>query len=155
LLLSYCLIAMTFIDLEHQIIPDDLSFPLIWTGLFFNCFYTFVPPQAAILGAMLGYLSFWLIAKLFFLATKKEGLGYGDFKLLAAAGAWLGWQQLPFIILCSSLLAAIVGITFLGLKKLSKDTPIAFGPFLAVAFWIAAIWGETILNYYLRLALWR
>jgi len=142
--LGLMLIALTFIDLDTQLLPDDLTLPLLWAGLLLNLWGTFVPLQEAVIGAMAGYLALWLVYWIFRLTTGKEGMGYGDFKLLAALGAWLGWQALPTIILLSALVGAIVGIALIVFRKHGRDTPIPFGPYLAGAGLLALYFGEPI-----------
>lgn len=146
LILTWALIAQSLIDLEHTFIPDDITLPILWLGLFVNMQSVFVDIHSALYGAAIGYLSLWSLYWLFKLATKKEGMGYGDFKLLAMLGAWLGVKMLPFIILCSSLLGAIVGIGLVFFKQHDKSKPIPFGPYLAIAGFIALLWGNEI-NY--------
>ena len=149
LLFVYLLIAMTFIDADTQLLPDDLTLSLLWAGLLINLQGLFVPLQDAVIGAVAGYAALWAVYWLFKLTTGKEGMGYGDFKLLAAIGAWLGWKMLPLIILLSSLLGAIVGIALITLTKRGRDNPIPFGPYLAVAGIIAMLYGEAIVASYL------
>ncbi|WP_374347550.1 A24 family peptidase [Chitinimonas sp.] len=134
------LIALFFIDLDTYLLPDSLTLPLLWLGLLININGTFAPLNHAVIGAVAGYLSLWSIYWLFKLLTGKEGMGYGDFKLLAALGAWLGWQALPLVILASSLVGAIVGIAFVTIKSKRFDNPIPFGPFLALAGLITLVW---------------
>ncbi|KQV91166.1 methyltransferase [Massilia sp. Root351] len=141
LLFAYLLIAMTFIDADTQLLPDDLTLPLLWAGLLININGTFVPLQDAVIGAAAGYLALWSIYWLFKLATGKEGMGYGDFKLLAALGAWLGWATLPTIILLSSVVGAVVGICLMVFAKRGRNNPIPFGPYLAAAGLIALMFG--------------
>lgn len=150
LLLTWALIALTFIDVDEQLLPDSITLPLLWLGLFFNLFGSFTDLQSAVIGALAGYLSLWLVFHAFRLATGKEGMGFGDFKLLAALGAWLGWQFLPVIILLSSLVGAVVGISLVLLRQHQRSQPIPFGPYLAAAGWLALVWGETINQGYLR-----
>ncbi len=145
------LIALTGIDLDTQLLPDSLTLPLLWLGLAVNIQFTFVPLEQAVIGAMAGYLSLWSVYWLFKLVTGKEGMGYGDFKLLAALGAWLGWQALPQIILLSSIVGAVVGIALIVSGKLGKGKPIPFGPYLAGAGLIAMIWGKQINTLYFNL----
>jgi leader peptidase (prepilin peptidase) / N-methyltransferase len=145
---AYLLIAMTFIDADTQLLPDDLTFPLLWLGLLVNLNSTFVPLQEAVIGAAAGYLVLWSIYWLFKLATGKEGMGYGDFKLLAALGAWLGWKMLPVIVLLSSLVGAVVGISMILLAKHGRDKPIPFGPYLAAAGFLALLYGKQIVATY-------
>ncbi|HEU4853538.1 MAG TPA: A24 family peptidase [Telluria sp.] len=144
LLFAFLLIAMTFIDADTQLLPDDLTFPLMWAGLLVNINGTFVPLQEAVIGAAAGYLILWAVYWLFKLATGKEGMGYGDFKLLAALGAWLGWTMLPTIILLSSVVGAIVGISLIVFSKRGRDNPIPFGPYLAAAGLIAMLYGAPL-----------
>ncbi|ARU32798.1 prepilin peptidase [Sulfuriferula sp. AH1] len=145
----WALIALTFIDFDTQLLPDSITLPLLWSGLFFNLQATFVPLQSAVIGAIAGYLSLWGIYWLFKLATGKEGMGYGDFKLLAAIGAWLGWAMLPLVILLSSAVGAIIGIILIILAKQGRSVPIPFGPYLAGGGIIALFWGKDILHSYL------
>jgi leader peptidase (prepilin peptidase)/N-methyltransferase len=144
LLFAWLLIAMTFIDFDTQLLPDDLTYPLLWAGLLMNINATFVPLQDAVIGATAGYLVLWAVYWLFKLATGKEGMGYGDFKLLAALGAWLGWTALPTIILLSSVVGALVGISLIVFAKRGRDKPIPFGPYLAAAGLIAMLYGEQL-----------
>ena len=140
----YSLIAMTFIDADTQLLPDDLTYPLLWAGLLVNLNGTFVPLHDAVVGAAAGYLALWSIYWLFKLATGKEGMGYGDFKLLAALGAWLGWAMLPTIILLSSVVGALVGIGLIVFARHGRNNPIPFGPYLAAAGLIAMLYGNSI-----------
>jgi leader peptidase (prepilin peptidase)/N-methyltransferase len=149
LLLTWALVALTFIDVDHQLLPDSITLPLVWFGLFFNLSNTFTSLEVSVIGAMAGYLSLWLVYHGFRLATGKEGMGYGDFKLLAALGAWLGWTYLPVIILLSSVVGAVIGIGLMLFKQHQREQPIPFGPYLAAAGWIALIWGESINRAYL------
>jgi leader peptidase (prepilin peptidase) / N-methyltransferase len=150
---TYLLIAMTFIDADTQLLPDDLTFPLLWLGLLVNLNGTFVPLQDAVIGAAAGYLVLWSIYWLFKLATGKEGMGYGDFKLLAALGAWMGWKMLPVIVLLSSLVGAVVGISMILFAKHGRDKPIPFGPYLAAAGLLALLYGKQIVATYLTYVL--
>ena len=147
LLFAYLLIAMTFIDLDTQLLPDDLTFMLLWAGLLVNLNGTFVPLREAVIGAAAGYLALWSIYWLFKLVTGKEGMGYGDFKLLAALGAWMGWTMLPTIILLSSVVGAVVGIGLMVFAKHGRDKPIPFGPYLAGAGLLALFYGGPIANF--------
>ncbi|MBW3759745.1 prepilin peptidase [Aeromonas jandaei] len=149
LLLTWVLVALTFIDLDKMLLPDQLTLPLLWGGLLFNLIGGFAPLADAVIGAMAGYLVLWCLYWAFKLLTGKEGMGYGDFKLLAALGAWLGWQALPIILLLSSLVGAIIGISLIALRKHHQGNPIPFGPYLAIAGWIALLWGDTITRWYL------
>ncbi|MBM0489633.1 prepilin peptidase [Aeromonas jandaei] len=149
LLLTWVLVALTFIDLDKMLLPDQLTLPLLWGGLMFNLSGGFAPLADAVIGSMAGYLVLWSLYWAFKLLTGKEGMGYGDFKLLAALGAWLGWQALPIILLLSSLVGAIIGISLIALRKHHQGNPIPFGPYLAIAGWIALLWGDTITRWYL------
>lgn len=149
LVFAYLLIAMTFIDADTQLLPDDLTLPLLWCGLLVNLNGTFVPLKDAVIGAAAGYLSLWSIYWVFKLTTGKEGMGYGDFKLLAALGAWLGWIMLPVIILLSSLVGAVVGIALIVFARHGRNNPIPFGPYLAGAGIIALLFGKSIAQTYL------
>ncbi len=151
LLLSWTLIALTFIDLDKMLLPDQLTLPLLWLGLLLNLVGTFASLTDAVIGAAAGYLVLWSLYWGFKLLTGKEGMGYGDFKLLAALGAWLGWQCLPLILILSSLVGALVGITLIALRRHEQANPIPFGPYLAMAGWIALLWGEPLINWYWRL----
>ncbi|GGY50270.1 prepilin peptidase [Pseudoduganella albidiflava] len=144
LLFAYLLIAMTFIDADTRLLPDDLTYPLLWAGLLVNLNGTFVPLGDAVIGAAAGYLCLWSVYWAFKLLTGKEGMGYGDFKLLAALGAWLGWMMLPTIILLSSVVGAVVGIGLMVFAKRGRDNPIPFGPYLAAAGMIALLFGTQI-----------
>ncbi|NEX64413.1 prepilin peptidase [Noviherbaspirillum galbum] len=149
LLLLFMLIAMTFIDLDTQLLPDDLTLPLMWAGLLLNLNATFVPLQDAVIGAAAGYLVLWSVYWLFRLTTGKEGMGFGDFKLLAALGAWMGWKMLPAIIMLSSVVGAAVGLGLILFARHGRDKPIPFGPYLAGAGFIALVWGQAIVDAYL------
>lgn len=144
LLLTWALIAMSFIDIDHQLLPDSITLPTLWLGLILSVFPVFTDSHASIIGAASGYLALWLVFHLFKLATGKEGMGYGDFKLLALFGAWLGWQYLPAIILLSSLVGAVVGSVMILFSGHERGKPIPFGPYLAAAGWIALLWGDRI-----------
>ncbi|WP_418357947.1 prepilin peptidase [Shewanella basaltis] len=148
-ILTFVLVALTGIDLDEMLLPDQLTLPILWLGLVINLKGIYTSPEDAIIGAAAGYLSLWSVFWLFKLVTGKEGMGYGDFKLLAVFGAWLGWQMLPLIILLSSLVGAVVGIMMIITKKLNKGNPIPFGPYIAAAGWIALVWGQDIINWYL------
>jgi leader peptidase (prepilin peptidase)/N-methyltransferase len=141
---GYALLAMTAIDYDTQLLPDDLTLPLLWAGLLVNLNGTFVPLSEAVIGAAAGYLVLWSIYWLFKLATGKEGMGYGDFKLLAALGAWLGWTMLPTIILLSSVVGAVVGIALILFARRGREKPIPFGPYLAAAGMIALLYGAQL-----------
>lgn len=148
LLFTWCLICLTMIDVDHKLLPDQLTLPLMWLGILVNMNGMFVSLEQSVLGAVIGYLSLWSIYWLFKLLTGKEGMGYGDFKLLAALCAWMGWQALPLIILLSSLVGSVVGISLIIIKGRDRNIPIPFGPYLAVAGWIAFFWGDAIVRYY-------
>lgn len=152
MVLSWGLIALSFIDFDRQLLPDDITLPLLWAGLLLNVFAVFAPLSSAVIGAAGGYVFLWLVYQIFRLITGKEGMGYGDFKLFAALGAWLGWQNLPLIILLSSLVGALVGIAFILIFGRDRHLPIPFGPFLCVAGWVALLWGDTLTRYYLQFA---
>ncbi|MQM30192.1 MAG: prepilin peptidase [Candidatus Accumulibacter phosphatis] len=151
MLLIWSLIALTGIDFDSQLLPDSITLPLLWAGLLVNLFGTFADLQAAVIGAMCGYLALWSVYWAFKLTTGKEGMGYGDFKLLAALGAWLGWEMLPLTILLSSLLGAVVGIALMVIAKRGRSVPIPFGPYLAMAGLLALFWGKPLTRAYLSL----
>ncbi len=158
LIVTWSLIALTGIDLDHQLLPDSITLPLLWGGLLASLGWSVlsadslpVRPANAIIGAAAGYLSLWSVYHLFRLCTGKEGMGYGDFKLLAALGAWLGWRMLLPIVLCSAAVGAMVGITLILIGKRGRGVPIPFGPFLAAAGWLAMMWGPEWVNAYLGL----
>ena len=150
--LSWVLIALAVIDIDHQLLPDVMVLPFLWAGLLLNLFSVFTPLPSAVIGAVAGYLSLWLVFHLFKLITGKEGMGYGDFKLLALFGAWLGWQSLPLIILASSLLGALIGIGLIVFRGQDRAKPMPFGPYLAAAGWVAMLWGDEIMRSYLQIA---
>ncbi len=149
LFLTWALIALSLIDFDHQILPDSIVLPTLWLGLILSLFDIFTDTQSAIIGAAGGYLSLWSVFQLFKLITGKEGMGYGDFKLLALFGAWFGWQALFQIILISSLVGAVVGLSLILFLGRDKTIPIPFGPYLAAAGWISMLWGEQINNFYI------
>ena len=151
-LLTWALIALTGIDYDTYLLPDNITLPLLWLGLIVNYFGLITSLESAFWGAVAGYLSLWSIFWAFKLLTGKEGMGYGDFKLLAALGAWLGWQMLPVIIILSSLVGAVVGISLMLFADHEKTKPIPFGPYLAAAGWLALLWGDTLNNLYLNYA---
>ncbi|WP_339080101.1 A24 family peptidase [Pseudomonas sp. TMP9] len=152
LVLTWGLLAMSLIDVDHQVLPDSLVLPLLWLGLIANSFGLFTSLENALWGAVAGYLSLWSVYWLFKLVTGKEGMGYGDFKLLAMLGAWGGWQVLPLTILLSSIVGAVLGLIMLRLRNAETSAPIPFGPYLAIAGWIALLWGEQITTSYLQIA---
>ena len=150
LLFTFVLIAATFIDLDTMLLPDSLTLPLVWSGIVLALMQISpISLQDSVIGAIAGYLSLWSVYWIFKLLTGKEGMGYGDFKLLAALGAWLGWQYLPMIILFSSFVGLIFGLIQLRLRKQGVEQAFPFGPYLAIAGWISMIWGESVLNWYL------
>jgi leader peptidase (prepilin peptidase)/N-methyltransferase len=147
--LLWTLIALTFIDADTQLLPDDITLPLLWGGLLVNLFGVFVPLPEAVIGAIAGYLSLWTVYWLFKLIRGKEGMGYGDFKLLAALGAWLGWKMLPAIVLLSSLAGAVIGIALILLRRHERAAPLPYGPYLAIAGAIALFAGAPLVRLYL------
>ncbi|HCX33950.1 MAG TPA: prepilin peptidase [Rhodocyclaceae bacterium] len=149
-ILIWTLIALAFIDADTQLLPDSITLPLLWAGLVANLWGTFADLKSAVIGAIAGYLSLWTIYWLFKLATGKEGMGHGDFKLLAALGGWLGWQMLPAIIFLASVVGAAVGIALIGLARHGRNVPIPFGPYLAAAGALAVFWGPSLSSIYLR-----
>lgn len=153
LLFLWAMVSLTFIDLDTMLLPDKITLPLLWIGLLFNLASTYADPSSAVLGAVAGYLALWLVFWGFKLATGKEGMGYGDFKLLAALGAWMGWTLLPSIILLSSLVGALVGISLMVLARHGRNIPIPFGPYLAAAGGIALFWGKDLNRLYLGMAI--
>ncbi|MET0533092.1 MAG: A24 family peptidase [Steroidobacter sp.] len=158
LVLTWALVALSAIDFDHHLLPDDITLPLLWVGLLLSLaptnasFGLPVDSHSSLLGAAAGYLSLWSVYKLFKKLTGKEGMGYGDFKLLAALGAWLGWQMLLLIILLSAFVGAIVGIALVTLRGRDRDIPIPFGPYLAAAGWIALMWGNRLVESYLHIS---
>jgi len=148
--LSWALISLAMIDYDTQYLPDQIILPFLWLGIILNLNNTFTDIESSIIGAVAGYLSLWSVYHLFKLITNKEGMGYGDFKLLALLGAWMGWQYLPAIIIFSSLVGAIIGVSLILFKKHQREVPIPFGPYLAIAGWIALIWGNEINQSYLN-----
>ncbi|MGY2266652.1 prepilin peptidase [Pseudomonas sp. SDO5561_S422] len=149
-LLSWGLLAMSLIDADHQLLPDVLVLPLLWLGLILNSFGVFVSLHDALWGAVAGYMSLWSVFWVFKLITGKDGMGHGDFKLLAMLGAWGGWQILPMTLLLSSLVGVMGGLILLRLRKAHASTPMPFGPYLAIAGWIALLWGGQITDFYLQ-----
>jgi leader peptidase (prepilin peptidase) / N-methyltransferase len=150
LILTWSLIALSMIDFDVQLLPDNITLPLLWLGLLLSLGAIFTDPRSAIIGAVAGYLSLWSVYQLFKRLTGKEGMGYGDFKLLAVLGAWLGWQYLPQIILLSAFVGASVGVALIVLRGRDRNIPIPFGPYLAAAGWISLMWGQQINHFYLR-----
>jgi leader peptidase (prepilin peptidase)/N-methyltransferase len=148
--LTWGLIALALIDYDTQLLPDGITMPLLWLGLILSLFGLFTDSQSAIIGAVAGYLSLWIVFQLFRLTTGKEGMGYGDFKLFAVLGAWMGWQYLPEIILLSALTGALLGSVLIASGRHERGNPLPFGPFLAAAGWISLIWGPQINDAYLR-----
>ena len=149
---TWALVALTGIDFDKQLLPDSITLPLLWAGLLINIWGVFVPLQDAVIGAIAGYLALWSVFHIFKLVTGKEGMGAGDFKILAAIGAWFGWQVLPLVILLSAAVGALVGILWTLISGRDKNLPIAFGPYLAGAAWIAMLWGEQIMGWYFRIS---
>lgn len=148
ILLTWALIALALIDYDTLLLPDEITLPLIWLGLLISTLNIGINPSAAIIGASFGYLSLWSINWLYSLLRSQQGIGYGDFKLMAAFGAWLGWQKVLMIIFLSSFFGAMIGIMMLYWQKKSKDTRIPFGPYIAIAGWVTILWGEEIINIY-------
>ena len=151
LVFAWTMIALAFIDLDTFYLPDNITLPLLWTGLLFNLGATYTDIASAVAGAAAGYLVLWIVFWAFKFATGKDGMGYGDFKLLAAIGAWLGWKMLPLVILLSSFVGAVVGIALMVFARHGRNVPIPFGPYLALAALIALFFGEPITRYYLTL----
>lgn len=155
ILIVWALIVLTFIDIDHQLLPDDITLPLLWSGLLAHVIWPDiygVSLKSAVIGAISGYLILWIVYQAFRLLTGKEGMGFGDFKLLAVFGAWLGWQMLPLVILVSSAIGAITGIIVLLTLGKDKNTPLPFGPYLCIAGLIALLWGQQLTNAYLQIA---
>ncbi len=152
LILSWSLISLSLIDFDHQLLPDTITLPLLWLGLFASLFDIFIDSRSSIIGGIAGYLSLWSVYKLFKLITGKEGMGYGDFKLLAMLGTWMGWQKLPLIILMSSFVGAFIGVFLILIGRQERSKPIPFGPYLAVAGWVMLLFGDSILGAYLSMA---
>lgn len=149
MIFTFALIALTFIDFDTQLLPDDITLPLLWLGLLFNIGGGFTDLQSAVIGAMAGYLILWTVFWLFKIVTGKEGMGYGDFKLLAAIGAWFGWQLLPAVLLLASVVGSIIGIGLIVLAKHGREVPIPFGPYLALGGIAALFWGPQLSRLYL------
>lgn len=149
---TFALVALTGIDLEHLLLPDAITLPLLWAGLALNLGGVFTDLESAVLGAMAGYLSLWALNAAYHLATGKEGMGAGDFKLLAALGAWLGWQALPVVVMLASGVGAAVGLALIAAGRSTREKPLPFGPYLAAAGLIALLWGDSLTGAYLRLS---
>lgn len=154
LVLTWALIVLSGIDFRHQLLPDNITLPFLWLGLGLGLFGIFTDLESSVIGAMIGYLCLWLVYQVFRLLTGKEGMGYGDFKLLALLGAWQGWQYLSAIIIMSSLVGAVVGIGLILIRGQDRNVPLPFGPFLAIAGWITLLWGEELNRFYLHWAGW-
>jgi leader peptidase (prepilin peptidase)/N-methyltransferase len=152
LVFTWSMIPLSVIDLEHQLLPDAITLPVLWAGLVLSLFGVFVDSTTSIIGTVAGYLSLWTVYQVFRLITGKQGMGFGDFKLLALCGAWMGWQALPAIIVLSSLVGAVVGISLILVRGRDRNLPIPFGPYLAAAGWLALLWGDQITQTYLRFA---
>ncbi len=148
IVVTWFFVSMTMIDIDHQLLPDSLTLPLMWIGLLAALSPVFTDLQSAVIGAAAGYMVLWLVYQLFRIVTGKEGMGYGDFKLLAAIGALLGWQALPVVILLSSLVGAVVGVGLIAMTGRDRNIPIPFGPYLAAAGWIAMLWGDGLSQWY-------
>jgi leader peptidase (prepilin peptidase)/N-methyltransferase len=144
------LIAMAGIDIDHQLLPDNMTIPLMWAGILISFWSVHTSLADSVTGAIAGYLTLWSVYHVFRLLTGKEGMGYGDFKLLAALGAWMGWQMLPLVVLLSSVAGALTGLALMATGRMNKDKPMPFGPFIAIAGWVALIWGEQIIDFYSR-----
>ena len=148
--LTWALIALSMIDFDHQLLPDDITLPFLWFGIIINLFGIFTDIESSILGAIFGYGILWIVYITFKMITGKEGMGHGDFKLLAVLGAWFGWQSLPLIIILSSLVGAIIGVSLMIFKSHDRNTAIPFGPYLAIAGWVSMLWGPYIMSSYLN-----
>lgn len=151
LLLTWSLIAASGIDIGHKLLPDDITLPLLWLGLLLSLFGVFVSLEDSVIGAMVGYMSLWSVSWLYKQVRHKDGMGHGDFKLLAMLGAWVGWESLMAVILTSSLVGAAVGISMIFMKKTERDTQIPFGPYLAAAGWLTLLWGDQLMRFYANL----
>jgi leader peptidase (prepilin peptidase)/N-methyltransferase len=147
--LTWALIALSVIDLKTTLLPDSITLPVLWVGLVISLGAVFTDPRSSIIGAVAGYLALWSVYQAFKLITGKEGMGYGDFKLLALLGAWMGWKMLPLIVLLSSFVGALIGIAMVIFMGRDRSVPIPFGPYLAIAGWIALLWGDKITQSYL------
>ncbi|MCP8900229.1 prepilin peptidase [Gilvimarinus xylanilyticus] len=153
LVFTWALLTLTVIDFDTQLLPDCITLPLLWLGILVNSSGLITDLSSAVWGAIWGYLALWSVFWAFKLLTGKEGMGYGDFKLLAALGAWMGWQMLPLVIILSSVVGAVIGIALIVIKGRDKNIPIPFGPYLAIAGWIAMLWGDEIVARYLQIAM--
>jgi leader peptidase (prepilin peptidase) / N-methyltransferase len=151
--LTWALISLSMIDFDHQLLPDDITLPFLWLGIILSMFNIYTDLQSSVLGAIFGYGILWSVYILFKLITGKEGMGHGDFKLLAVLGAWFGYELLPLIIIMSSLVGAIIGISLMIFKSHDRNTAIPFGPYLAIAGWISMLWGPAIMSSYLNAVL--
>lgn len=151
LLMTWSLIAASGIDIGHKLLPDSITLPLLWLGIFLSLFEVYIDLETSVIGAMAGYMSLWSIFILFKLVTGKEGMGHGDFKLLAMLGAWLGWKPLLVVILTSSVVGAAVGISMILMRRTERSTQIPFGPYLAAAGWMTLLWGDQLLQFYFSL----
>ena len=149
MVLTWFLISLSFIDFDTQLLPDSLTLPLLWIGLALGIAGVFIDPRTSLIGAMAGYATLWSVFQLFRLVTGKEGMGFGDFKLLSALGAWMGWQLLPAIIMLSSIAGAVIGVSLMVFRGRDKNIPIPFGPYIAIAGWIALLWGHDLTDAYL------
>ena len=152
LIFTWVLICLTLIDFDTQLLPDSITLPLLWFALFISLFNILVDPTTAIIGALAGYLSLWSVFWLFKLVTGKEGMGYGDFKLLAAIGALLGWKMLPLVVMLSAFVGAVIGLMLIVINERDKNTPIPYGPYLSAAAFIALLWGDEMNAMYLHFA---
>jgi len=152
ILLTWALVALSFIDFDHQLLPDDIVLPVLWLGLGLSLIPVYTSPVDSIIGAIIGYLFFWIIFHAFKVLTGKEGMGHGDFKLLSLFGAWFGWQFLPQIILISTLLGSIVGISLMAARRAESNNKIPFGPYIAIAGYIAMLWGDKLNSSYLKMS---
>jgi leader peptidase (prepilin peptidase)/N-methyltransferase len=152
IVLTWLMITLVFIDIDHLLLPDIMVLPFLWVGLLLNLFNVFTSLPQAVIGAVAGYLSLWLVFQLFKLITGKEGMGYGDFKLFALFGAWFGWQSLPLIILLSSFIGTLIGIGLIVFKGRDRAKPLPFGPYLAAAGWVTMLWGDVITRQYMQMA---
>lgn len=152
LVLTWALIALALIDLDHQLLPDSITLPFLWLGLVLSLFTVFVDSHASIIGAAAGYVALWAVYHAFRIVTGKEGMGHGDFKLLAMLGAWMGWSALPVVIVLSSVVGAAVGVGLILLRGHERSRPLPFGPFLAAAGWISLLWGNDLIRMYLHWA---